>query len=232
MLKVRSHCSRVEVNRLPPPPMPALLNKRWILSVACSAISSSRKRLSWSSIETSATWAVMRSPCGSFSASQSPLVSAIASTETSHIATLQPSATSWRTSSRPIPVPPPVTTAIFPAKSFMGFRLLILRMLLFLSLVVSGSRGASRRAELFRGLDAFSMRCTEAFDRLRDHRLLRCGRLGHRRAREGPRQSLQGLRIAGAGRQIVRDDGVPQGQELLVQLQRPRMIIALDRVPQ
>jgi hypothetical protein len=35
---------------------------------------------------------VMRSPCGSFSTSQSRLVSAIASAETSHIATLQPSA--------------------------------------------------------------------------------------------------------------------------------------------
>jgi hypothetical protein len=52
--------------------------------------------------------------------SQSRLVSAIASAETSHIATLQPSATSWRANSRPIPVPPPVITAIFPAKSFMG----------------------------------------------------------------------------------------------------------------
>jgi len=48
-----------------------------------------------------------------------PLVSAIAGAERSHIATLQPSATSWRTSSRPIPVPPPVTTAIRPAKSFI-----------------------------------------------------------------------------------------------------------------
>jgi hypothetical protein len=26
---------------------------------------------------------------------------------------------SWRASSRPMPVPPPVMTAIFPAKSFM-----------------------------------------------------------------------------------------------------------------
>jgi hypothetical protein len=39
--------------------------------------------------------------------------------ETSHIATLQASATSWRMNSRPIPEPPPVTTAVFPAKSFM-----------------------------------------------------------------------------------------------------------------
>jgi hypothetical protein len=48
------------------------------------------------------------------------LVSAIASTDTSHIATLQPSATSWRASSRPMPVPPPVITANFPAKSFIA----------------------------------------------------------------------------------------------------------------
>jgi hypothetical protein len=82
--------------------------------------SSSRKRLSWSSIETSAMWAVTRRPCGSFSASQSRLVSAIASMETSHIATLQPSATSWRANSRPMPVPPPVITANFPTKSFIA----------------------------------------------------------------------------------------------------------------
>jgi hypothetical protein len=46
--------------------------------------------------------------------------SAIAGAETSHIATLQACAASWRTSSRPIPEPPPVTTAILPAKSFMS----------------------------------------------------------------------------------------------------------------
>src|SRR5882672_1534338 len=76
--------------------------------------------MSWSSIETSAIWVVTRRPCGSFSTSHSRLVSAIASADTSHIATLQPSATSCRASSRPMPVPPPVMTAIFPAKSFMG----------------------------------------------------------------------------------------------------------------
>src|ERR1700704_4214567 len=119
MLKVRSHCSRVLVNRLPPPPIPALLNNRWIRLVDCCSASSSRNRLSWSSIETSATWVVTRSPCGNFSTSHSPLVSAIASADTSHIATLQPSATSWRASSRPMPVPPPVMTANFPAKSFI-----------------------------------------------------------------------------------------------------------------
>src|SRR5205085_11888006 len=120
MLNVLSHCSLVLVNRLPPPPMPALLNNRWILSVACCSVISSRKRLSWSSMETSATCVVIRRPCGSLSTSQSLFVSAIASAETSHIATLQPSATSWRASSRPMPVPPPVMTAIFPAKSFMA----------------------------------------------------------------------------------------------------------------
>src|SRR4029079_13700809 len=62
---------------------------------------------------------VTRRPCGSFSASHSRLVSAIASAETSHIGTLQPSATSWRASSRPMPVPPPVITANFPANSFI-----------------------------------------------------------------------------------------------------------------
>jgi hypothetical protein len=39
--------------------------------------------------------------------------------DTSHIAMAQPSATSWRTSSRPMPEPPPVTTAILPEKSFI-----------------------------------------------------------------------------------------------------------------
>src|SRR5690349_4224446 len=37
------------------------------------------------------------------------------SSDTSHIATWQPSAESWRASSRPIPVPPPVTTAMRPS---------------------------------------------------------------------------------------------------------------------
>src|SRR3954470_13385668 len=71
-------------------------------------------------------WVVTRKPCGSRSTSQSRLVSAMASAETSHIATLQPSATSWRASSRPIPVPPPVMTAVFPAKSFMETLILFL----------------------------------------------------------------------------------------------------------
>src|ERR1700757_42112 len=62
---------------------------------------------------------VTRKPCGPPAASRSRCVSAIPAAETSHIATLQPSATSWQTSSRPIPEPPPVTTAILPAKSLI-----------------------------------------------------------------------------------------------------------------
>lgn len=63
---------------------------------------------------------VIRKPLRQLLGLAQPLpVSAMFSAETSHMATLQPSATSCRTSSRPMPVPPPVTTAIFPAKSFI-----------------------------------------------------------------------------------------------------------------
>ncbi len=49
------HYSRVLVNRLPPPPIPALLNSRWILSVTCCSLGSSRNPLEpQSSMETSA----------------------------------------------------------------------------------------------------------------------------------------------------------------------------------
>ena len=48
------------------------------------------------------------------------LVSAMSSADTSQIATWQPSALSWRASSRPMPVPPPVTTAIRPSKCSMA----------------------------------------------------------------------------------------------------------------
>jgi hypothetical protein len=51
-------------------------------------------------------------------ARQSRSVSAMFASDTSHIATEQPSAAKASASSRPIPVPPPVMTAIFPAKSF------------------------------------------------------------------------------------------------------------------
>src|SRR3984893_16200883 len=62
---------------------------------------------------------VTRSPCGKPAASHSLCVSARPVGETSHIATLQASATNWRTSSRPLPLPPPVTTAVLPANSVM-----------------------------------------------------------------------------------------------------------------
>src|SRR5215472_6299147 len=62
---------------------------------------------------------VTRNPCGNPAASHSLCVSARPVGETSHIATLQASATNWRTSSRPMPLPPPVTTAVLPANSVM-----------------------------------------------------------------------------------------------------------------
>src|SRR3984893_14233185 len=62
---------------------------------------------------------VTRSPCGKPAASHSFWLSAKPVGETSHIATLQASATNWRTSSRPMPLPPPVTTAVLPANSVM-----------------------------------------------------------------------------------------------------------------
>ena len=60
----------------------------------------------------------MRTPDGA-RASHSRLVSAMFSAETSHIATWQPSAESCSARARPIPVPPPVMTAILPRKSFI-----------------------------------------------------------------------------------------------------------------
>ena len=81
---------------------------------------SSRKAISCASSDTSATWAVIFAPCGMPSAVASAMVRSMFFWETSHMATLQPSAISWRASSRPMPVPPPVTTANLPAKSFMA----------------------------------------------------------------------------------------------------------------
>ena len=70
------------------------------------------------STATSHVWAVMRVPGGaSFSARRT--VSSRWSIWTSQAAIEQPSAASWRTSSRPIPVPPPVTTASFPSNDSM-----------------------------------------------------------------------------------------------------------------
>src|SRR5687768_7808551 len=114
MSKVRSHSSRVVLRKLPPPPMPALLNTRFTWSVPCSLRTSSAKRCTSASDATSARWVVMRVPTGaSFSARRA--VSSRLSRLMSHAATWQPSAASWITSSRPMPVPPPVTTASFPS---------------------------------------------------------------------------------------------------------------------
>src|SRR5476651_848066 len=120
MLKVRSHSSRSATTKLEPPPMPALLNSRWILSVSCWRATSPWKRSTAALSETSRRCVVIRRPCGRRSCRQSRSVSASPDTETSHIAMLTPSATSWRTSSRPMPEPPPVTTAIRPARSFIA----------------------------------------------------------------------------------------------------------------
>ena len=71
-----------------------------IMALAAQATSrlkiatSAAKRFTSSSFETSARWVVMRSPCGRRSVSHKRLVSAIAAAETSHMAMLQPSATS------------------------------------------------------------------------------------------------------------------------------------------
>src|SRR5215470_13547084 len=95
-------------------------------SLSWSRATAAAKSFTCASSDTSATQVVMRRPCGRRSASHSRLVSAIASADTSHIATLQPSATSCRASSRPMPVPPPVMTAILPAKSCMLFLLVVI----------------------------------------------------------------------------------------------------------
>src|SRR6476646_7103424 len=98
--------------------MPALLNNRSTWSVSCWATTSSRKRFICPSSDTSARCVVIRTSAGaSFSARLA--VSSMWSTLTSHAATEHPSAASWMTSSRPIPVPPPVTTASRPANESM-----------------------------------------------------------------------------------------------------------------
>src|SRR5476649_2569442 len=121
MLNVRSHSSRSATTKLEPPPMPALLNSRWTLSVSCWRATSPWKRSTADLSETSRRCVVIRNPCGRRSCRQSRSVSARPLAETSHRAMLTPSATSWRTSSRPMPEPPPVTTAIRPARSFITY---------------------------------------------------------------------------------------------------------------
>src|SRR5215211_1838936 len=94
--------------------MPALLNSAWMRSVPCCSTSSSRNRCTAASSDTSATWVVTFTTDGASLVARSS-VSAIVSPLTSHVATEQPSLASWTTSSRPIPVPPPVTTASRPS---------------------------------------------------------------------------------------------------------------------
>src|SRR5579864_4400579 len=113
-MNVRSHASRVSLTKLLPPPIPALLNTTSTWSLACAASSSSRNRRTCASSATSHSWLVTRTPAGAPSLAVAA-VCATASVCTSHVATEDPCAASWRTSSRPMPEPPPVTTASFPA---------------------------------------------------------------------------------------------------------------------
>src|SRR5215469_379026 len=86
-------------------------------SVWCARATSSRNACTCASLETSARKVVMRVPREAF-ASHSAFVWDMVSCDTSHMAMWAPSALSCSASSRPIPVPPPVITAIFPWKLF------------------------------------------------------------------------------------------------------------------
>src|ERR1700744_3639411 len=105
--------------KLPPPPMPALLKTRSTWSAAGAASTSSRNRSTCASSDTSQVWLVTVAPEGAPALARAA-VSATASSCTSHAATEQPSAASCLTSSRPIPEPPPVTTASLPANDSIG----------------------------------------------------------------------------------------------------------------
>ena len=85
-LNVFSHSSRSSRRKLPAAPIPALLNRRWMWSVRCSRATASRNASTCGSSETSASVAVTRVPRGA-PRSHSARVCAIASSETSHIAT-------------------------------------------------------------------------------------------------------------------------------------------------
>src|SRR5262249_20817796 len=93
--------------------MPALLTTRSTCSVACAVSSSSRNRSTCASSATSQAWLVTTTPGGAPSRATAA-VSATASAFRSQAATEHPCAASWRTSSRPMPEPPPVTTASLP----------------------------------------------------------------------------------------------------------------------
>src|SRR5579875_325774 len=115
MANVRSQSWRLSLMKLLPPPTPALLMTRSTWSLPCSLSRSWQNCRTCDSSETSHVWAVTRTSAGAPSRAMTA-VAATASPCQSHAATEHPSAASWRTSSRPIPEPPPVTTASFPAK--------------------------------------------------------------------------------------------------------------------
>src|SRR5450755_598187 len=83
--------------------------------MACPSSSSSRNRRTCASSDTSQAWLVTRTTGGA-PARAVAAASATAPEFRSHAATEQPCAASWRTSSRPMPEPPPVTTASLPVK--------------------------------------------------------------------------------------------------------------------
>ena len=107
----------MSVNRLPPPLRPALLKSRWTWSVSCWATTSSRNARIASSDDTSHRCVVTRT-FGAVS-SASARVSLSSSADRSQVATWHPASTSCSTNCRPIPLAPPVTTAIFPSKLCM-----------------------------------------------------------------------------------------------------------------
>src|SRR5579859_6784958 len=114
MAKIRSHTSRSPAAKLSPPPAPALLNTRSTCPTACSLSSSSRNRSTCPSSATSQVCPVTWTP-GEAAARARLTVSAIVSAFRSQAATEQPCSASCRVSSRPMPDPPPVTTASFSA---------------------------------------------------------------------------------------------------------------------
>ena len=119
---MRSQSSRESLTKLPAPPIPALLNTRSTWLAACPSSSSSRNRSTCASSDTSQAWPVTRTPGGA-SACAMAAVSATVSASMSQVATEHPAAASWRASSRPMPEPPPVTTASFPPNESTARRL-------------------------------------------------------------------------------------------------------------
>ena len=103
--------------KLPPPPMPALLNST-SMTLPWAATTSSRNAMTFASSDTSQTWVVTFVPAGAPDSART-CVSASPDGFTSHVATEHPAAANWTASSLPIPDAPPVTTARFPPKDSM-----------------------------------------------------------------------------------------------------------------